>query len=61
MFTGLVEEKGRVISINNGDKSIKLKIKASKVLENVKLGDSIATNGVCNRIFKRLFFSRLYV
>ena len=36
MFTGLVEEKGRVISINNGDKSIKLKIKASKVLENVK-------------------------
>ena len=42
MFTGLVEEKGRVISISNGDKSIKLKIKASKVLENVKLGDSIA-------------------
>ena len=33
MFTGLVEEKGRVISINNGDKSIKLKIKASKVTE----------------------------
>ena len=47
MFTGLVEEKGSVISLNNGDKSIKLKIKANKVLENVKLGDSIATNGVC--------------
>ena len=47
MFTGLVEEKGKVISLNNGDKSIKLKIKANKVLENVKLGDSIATNGVC--------------
>ena len=29
MFTGLVEEKGRVISINNGDKSIKLKIKGN--------------------------------
>ena len=26
MFTGLVEEKGSVISLNNGDKSIKLKI-----------------------------------
>lgn len=47
MFTGLIEEKGSVISLNNGDKSIKLKIKADKVLENVKLGDSIATNGVC--------------
>ena len=47
MFTGLVEEKGSVISLNSGDKSIKLKIKANKVLENVKLGDSIATNGVC--------------
>ena len=47
MFTGLVEEKGSVVSLNNGDKSIKLKIKANKVLENVKLGDSIAPNGVC--------------
>ena len=42
MFTGLVEEKGSIISLNNGDKSIKLKIKANKVLENVKLGDSSA-------------------
>ena len=39
MFTGLVEEKGSVISLNSGDKSIKLKIKANKVLENVKLGE----------------------
>ena len=30
MFTGLVEEKGSVISLNSGDKSIKLKIKANK-------------------------------
>ena len=37
MFTGLVEEKGSVISLNSGDKSIKLKIKANKILENVKL------------------------
>ena len=42
MFTGLVEEKGSVISLNSGDKSIKLKIKANKVLENVK--GTISTN-----------------
>lgn len=47
MFTGLVEEIGEVLSVSRTDKSIKLKIKAKKVLENVKLGDSIATNGVC--------------
>ncbi len=28
MFTGLVEEKGSVISLNSGDKSIKLKNKS---------------------------------
>ncbi len=47
MFTGLVEEIGEVVSINSGDKSVKIKVKANKVLENSKIGDSIATNGVC--------------
>lgn len=47
MFTGLVEEIGEVISVSSTEKSIKIKIKAEKVLKNVKLGDSIATNGVC--------------
>ncbi|WP_300331703.1 riboflavin synthase [Fusobacterium sp.] len=47
MFTGLVEEMGRVLSITSGDKSVQLKIQCSKVLEKTKLGDSIATNGTC--------------
>lgn len=47
MFTGLVEEIGEVISISQTDKSLKIKIKAKKVLKDTKLGDSIATNGVC--------------
>ncbi|WP_291255692.1 riboflavin synthase [Fusobacterium sp.] len=47
MFTGLVEEIGEVLSVENGEKSIKLKIKCKKVLEGAKLGDSIATNGTC--------------
>ncbi|MGY0394865.1 MULTISPECIES: riboflavin synthase [unclassified Fusobacterium] len=47
MFTGLVEEMGEVLSVENGEKSIKLKIKCKKVLEGAKLGDSIATNGTC--------------
>lgn len=47
MFTGLVEEIGTIQSVLKGPKSAVITIKAKKVLENVKLGDSIATNGVC--------------
>lgn len=47
MFTGLVEEVGIVQSVLKGTKSAKIVIKADKVLKDVKLGDSISTNGVC--------------
>lgn len=47
MFTGLVEEIGRVQSVIKSAKSAKITIKAGRVLEDVKLGDSISTNGVC--------------
>jgi riboflavin synthase len=47
MFTGLIEEIGTMEGSENGEKSMKLTIGARKVLENVKLGDSISTNGVC--------------
>lgn len=47
MFTGIVEEVGKVASIRKGPHSCVLAISASKVLEDVHLGDSIATNGVC--------------
>jgi len=47
IFTGLVEEMGRVVSVIPGEKSIKLKIECNKVLEGAKIGDSIATNGTC--------------
>ena len=47
MFTGIVEEVGKVASIRKGAHSCVLTVAASKVLEDVHLGDSIATNGVC--------------
>ena len=43
MFTGIIEEVGVISKI----KSNSLVIKAVKVLEGTKLGDSIAVNGVC--------------
>lgn len=47
MFTGIIEEIGEIISITKTSKSAKITIKASRVLKDVNLGDSIATNGVC--------------
>jgi riboflavin synthase len=47
MFTGLIEEIGKVQSVMKSAKSAKITIQAAKVLENAKLGDSISTNGVC--------------
>ena len=43
MFTGIVEEMGIVSKITNNG----MTVKASRVLSDVKLGDSIAVNGTC--------------
>lgn len=47
MFTGIIEEIGRVKKISLAGKSGSLEIGAKKVLEGTKIGDSIAVNGVC--------------
>ncbi|MDQ1772317.1 riboflavin synthase [Labilibaculum sp. A4] len=47
MFTGLIEEIGSIKSIQSGGKSIRLTVSARKIMDDVKLGDSIATNGIC--------------
>ena len=47
MFTGIVEEIGESKGIKRGEKSSVLVVKANKVLDKLKLGDSICTNGVC--------------
>lgn len=47
MFTGIIEEIGRVRALRRGARSFTLEIEARKVLEGTQVGDSIATNGVC--------------
>lgn len=47
MFTGIIEEMGKVKSLHKTAKSAEIHIQAEKVLEDVKIGDSIAVNGVC--------------
>lgn len=48
MFTGIIEEIGEISSITKST----ITIKSKTVLEDAKLGDSIAVNGVCLTIVK---------
>ena len=47
MFTGIVEEKGKIQKVISGQSSGSIEIRAKKVLEGTRIGDSIAVNGVC--------------
>ena len=46
MFTGIVEELGTVAGIRWGARSAVLQIRARTVLEDLKIGDSVAVNGI---------------
>ena len=47
MFTGIVEEVGRILSVQRRAQSAVLSIRGPKVTSDVAIGDSIAVNGVC--------------
>lgn len=47
MFTGIIEEIGRINAIRHGAHSAVLVINASAIMNDVNIGDSIAVNGVC--------------
>ncbi len=47
MFTGLVEEVGRVLWLRATDHAVQLEITAARLAESVGTGDSIAVNGCC--------------
>jgi riboflavin synthase len=47
VFTGIIEELGKIASLENHAGGAKIKISAKIVTENTNEGDSIAVNGVC--------------
>ncbi|MCK4428337.1 MAG: riboflavin synthase, partial [candidate division Zixibacteria bacterium] len=50
MFTGIIEEVGRIEKISVDRGNLKLKIKASKISSDLKIGDSININGACQTV-----------
>lgn len=47
MFTGIIEEVGKLKSVKSTAGGLSIEVEAKKVLEDSKLGDSIAINGIC--------------
>ena len=47
MFTGIIEEIGRVVKVVPAGTGARVEVAASRVLEDAKDGDSISTDGVC--------------
>jgi len=47
MFTGIIEEIGKIVSIQKGQRSSVLMIEGSVIFDDLKIGDSVAVNGVC--------------
>ena len=47
MFTGIVAEKGEVVSCLEAEGSWKLKVSVGRIRDDIKIGDSVAVNGCC--------------
>lgn len=47
MFTGLIEETGRIVDIRNHDGKTRITVEGKRIPAELKLGDSIAVSGVC--------------
>jgi riboflavin synthase len=47
MFTGIVETVGKLVALDSGRDSMRVRIAAAGIAEDVALGDSVAINGVC--------------
>lgn len=47
MFTGIVEEVGRVARVGRSHDDLRLRIEADVVLSDLKIGDSVAVSGCC--------------
>lgn len=52
MFTGIIEEIGKIQNITKSKDGYELKIGCQKILDDIKIGDSIAVNGICLTVTK---------
>ncbi|SNZ06819.1 riboflavin synthase alpha chain [Persephonella hydrogeniphila] len=47
MFTGLVEEVGKIKTVKTSTGGLTIQVQVKKITDDIKVGDSVAVNGVC--------------
>jgi len=52
MFTGIIEETGKIKKITKDGENLLVEISASKSLKGLKLGDSLNLDGICSTVIK---------
>ena len=52
MFTGIIEEIGQIVEIDDTSEFRTLKVQAGRILDGARSGDSISVNGVCLTVRK---------
>lgn len=52
MYTGLIEEIGTITELKKTGDSLYLKVGCHKVLDGLKIGDSLAINGACQTVIE---------
>lgn len=50
MFTGLIEEVGKIIEVHNLGGGKRIKVQAKKIMNDLKIDDSVSINGVCQTV-----------
>lgn len=53
MFTGLIEEIGVISSIQPQGKNLRITVQAHKVMDDLKIDDSVSINGACQTVVSR--------
>ena len=60
MFTGIVEGKGEVVSVERAGRGLRLAVEMGELVDGVRPGDSVCVSGVCLTVARvdgsRLFF-----
>ncbi|MCI0433240.1 MAG: riboflavin synthase [Gemmatimonadetes bacterium] len=53
MFTGIIEEIGRIVAVESFANGARLRIACATVLDDLAVGDSVAVDGVCQTVVAR--------
>jgi riboflavin synthase len=53
MFTGIIEEAGRIHTLTRGEQAIRMVVRAETVARGARIGESIAVNGCCLTVVRK--------